>query len=224
MTITSEPTDWYRLSATATAERLEVDPLRGLPASDVAARLEQFGPNQLEEAPRRPAWKRFLDQFKDLIELFRELSSDPQYSHPNAQVEETREYDEYALPPPPLRQVIVNTHSSELVREVYRHAPGDLLMASRALIGRPAGSSTNVLRLHPMVETWRCSGQERGVTLPVVSYVGRAIRRRADASAAEGWTPHSAKATTVASTDAPKRQARDARRALFTFVCGSTDI
>lgn len=125
------------------------------------------------------------DQFKDLIELFRELSSDPQYSHPNAQVEETREYDEYALPPPPLRQVIVNTHSSELVREVYRHAPGDLLMASRALIGRPAGSSTNALRLHPMVETWRCSGQERGVTLPVVSYVGRAIRRRADASAAE---------------------------------------
>jgi Ca2+-transporting ATPase len=67
MTLTHEPTEWYRLSAATTAQRLQVDPLTGLDAAEVAARTEQFGPNQLAEAPRRPAWKRFIDQFKDLM-------------------------------------------------------------------------------------------------------------------------------------------------------------
>jgi Ca2+-transporting ATPase len=67
MTLTHEPTEWYRLTAATTAQRLQVDPLTGLDAAEVAARTEQFGPNQLAEAPRRPAWKRFIDQFKDLM-------------------------------------------------------------------------------------------------------------------------------------------------------------
>jgi Ca2+-transporting ATPase len=67
MTLTHEPTEWYRLSAATTAQRLQVDPLTGLDAAEVAARTEQFGLNQLDEAPRRPAWLRFLDQFKDLM-------------------------------------------------------------------------------------------------------------------------------------------------------------
>ena len=67
MTITHEPTAWFRLSPAATAGRLGVDPLQGLDATEVAARMEQFGPNQLAETPRRPAWKRFIDQFKDLM-------------------------------------------------------------------------------------------------------------------------------------------------------------
>jgi predicted ATPase len=123
------------------------------------------------------------DRFGDLLELFRELSSDPSYRHPEESWHpELGEGDPIS---PRLRQVIVNTHSPALVREVYRHSPDDLLMASEALIGGPGGSSTHILRLHPMVKTWRCSEQERGVTLPVVSYVGRAVRPRADASAAE---------------------------------------
>jgi Ca2+-transporting ATPase len=67
MTMTHEPTAWFRLSPAATAERLEVDPLQGLDATEVADRLERFGANQLDETPRRPAWKRFGDQFKDLM-------------------------------------------------------------------------------------------------------------------------------------------------------------
>jgi hypothetical protein len=118
------------------------------------------------------------DQFTELLELFREMSSDPLY-----QVPEPDGDGEPILPA--LRQVIVNTHSPALVQAVYRHTPEDLLMASGPLILGPGQTPTHILRLHPMVNTWRCSEEERGVTLPVVSYVGRAIRPRADASAAE---------------------------------------
>jgi Ca2+-transporting ATPase len=59
--------DWFRLSTGAVAERLGVDPLQGLSSSEVEQRLERFGPNQLAEVPRRPAWRRFLDQFRDLM-------------------------------------------------------------------------------------------------------------------------------------------------------------
>jgi hypothetical protein len=120
------------------------------------------------------------DQFPELLDLFKQLAADPNYSEPEVAD------DGDGIPiAPPLRQVIVNTHSSELVRAVYRHAPEDLLMASGPLARGPAGAPTRILRLHPMVETWRCSEQDRGVTLPVVAYVGRAIRRRGEASAAE---------------------------------------
>lgn len=110
------------------------------------------------------------DRFAELLELLREMSTDPLSPHAE---------------PLPLRQVIVNSHSPALVREVYRHNPEDLLMASGPLTGGPDQTPTHILRLAPMVGTWRCSEDERGVTLPVVSYVGRAVRPRADASAAE---------------------------------------
>ncbi len=67
MPLTLQPTDWFRLSSAETATRLSVDPLVGLDGDEVAARLERFGANQLAESPRRPAWKRFADQFKDLM-------------------------------------------------------------------------------------------------------------------------------------------------------------
>jgi Ca2+-transporting ATPase len=67
MTLPDDTTEWYRLSGADTARRLEVDPLVGLSSTEVATRLEQYGRNQLDEAPRRPAWLRFLDQFRDLM-------------------------------------------------------------------------------------------------------------------------------------------------------------
>lgn len=119
------------------------------------------------------------DKFADLLELFRELSTDPHYHLPEWD-------DDGGIPIPPLlRQVIVNTHSQALVQEVYRATPEDLLMATEAFTRGPGETPTHILRLHPMANTWRCSQEERGVTLPVVSYVGRAVRPRADASAAE---------------------------------------
>ncbi len=67
MTVPPEPTNWFRLSSAETAERLDVDPLHGLSAAEVDRRVQRFGLNELTEAPRRAAWKRFLDQFRNLM-------------------------------------------------------------------------------------------------------------------------------------------------------------
>ncbi len=41
----------------------------GLPSSELAPRLEQYGPNELEEKKKVPAWMLFLRQFKDFMIL-----------------------------------------------------------------------------------------------------------------------------------------------------------
>ena len=41
----------------------------GLSSAEAAKRLEQYGPNELKDAPREPLWKRLLGQFTDLIIL-----------------------------------------------------------------------------------------------------------------------------------------------------------
>ena len=47
------------------AERLGVDPRTGLAEEEAAARLAAEGPNELRAKAPRPAWLRFLDQFRD---------------------------------------------------------------------------------------------------------------------------------------------------------------
>ncbi|AFU72152.1 haloacid dehalogenase [Bifidobacterium asteroides DSM 20089] len=44
---------------------LNVDPDQGLAEAEAAHRLEQFGRNELAGAPPVPAWRKFLQQFKD---------------------------------------------------------------------------------------------------------------------------------------------------------------
>ena len=56
-------------SAPAVAERLGTDPTHGLRGDEVAARVAEFGPNALTEATRVPAWRRLLDQFRDILIL-----------------------------------------------------------------------------------------------------------------------------------------------------------
>jgi potassium/sodium efflux P-type ATPase len=60
--VTSGP--WSEESE-AVAARLGVDPGRGLSSEEVAARLAEHGPNQLEAAERVPAWRKLLAQFQD---------------------------------------------------------------------------------------------------------------------------------------------------------------
>jgi P-type Ca2+ transporter type 2C len=62
-----EPLEWFRLSVADASVALGVDPTSGLPDDEVERRREQYGPNELAEQPRRPAWKRFADQFRDLL-------------------------------------------------------------------------------------------------------------------------------------------------------------
>ncbi len=59
--------EWFRLSGAGAAERLDVDPSTGLSTSSVSERVERYGRNELAEAPRRPAWLRFLSMFNDVL-------------------------------------------------------------------------------------------------------------------------------------------------------------
>jgi Ca2+-transporting ATPase len=63
------PHPWHALDASDAAGALGCDPARGLDGADAAARLLAHGPNRLRQKPPRPAWRRFLDQFANLLIL-----------------------------------------------------------------------------------------------------------------------------------------------------------
>jgi Ca2+-transporting ATPase len=58
---------WHALSSADVAALLRVDPARGLVAAEAARRLAEEGPNRLAGKPAKPAWRRFLDQFRSLL-------------------------------------------------------------------------------------------------------------------------------------------------------------
>ena len=61
--------EWHALSVDELCRRFEVAADRGLSAKEAAARLAKYGPNELTAAPRPPAWKRLLAQFRELVVL-----------------------------------------------------------------------------------------------------------------------------------------------------------
>src|SRR6187402_2959300 len=61
--------DWYALPADEVCRRLGVDPAVGLTDAEVTERRARYGSNRLAEAPPEPAWKAFLRQYKDLMQL-----------------------------------------------------------------------------------------------------------------------------------------------------------
>ena len=60
-------TEWFRLSTEQVTEQLQVDPFFGLNSQAVATQRDLYGPNELTDPPRTPAWKRFLAQFRNLM-------------------------------------------------------------------------------------------------------------------------------------------------------------
>lgn len=48
-------------------DQFEVDPDQGLDSQAIASRLETYGPNRLKEEEKIPLWKKFFDQFKDVM-------------------------------------------------------------------------------------------------------------------------------------------------------------
>ena len=60
---------WHRLTPAEAAQALDVDVARGLSAAEVARRRDEHGPNRLAEPERRPAWRRFADQFANPLVL-----------------------------------------------------------------------------------------------------------------------------------------------------------
>lgn len=61
--------DWYALPADEVCRRLGVDPAVGLTDTEVAERRARYGSNKLAEQPPEPAWRAFLRQYKDLMQL-----------------------------------------------------------------------------------------------------------------------------------------------------------
>lgn len=60
---------WHALEPGAALERLKVDSDKGLSATEVASRREQYGPNRFAEAAREPRWQAFLRQYKDPMQI-----------------------------------------------------------------------------------------------------------------------------------------------------------
>ncbi len=61
--------DWYSFPAEEVCRRLGVDPAVGLSDAEVTERRARYGANKLSEASPEPAWKAFLRQYKDLMQL-----------------------------------------------------------------------------------------------------------------------------------------------------------
>ena len=65
----SAPAPWYQFSSDEVAERLQVDPARGLTADEVQQRLQKYGPNALAAAKAEPAFKRFFKHYADYMQI-----------------------------------------------------------------------------------------------------------------------------------------------------------
>ncbi|MBE3576342.1 MAG: cation-translocating P-type ATPase [Limnochordales bacterium] len=65
----SELTLWSQRPTAQVLEQLGSDPENGLSPQEAARRLEQYGPNQLEEAPPRTLWQKLFDQLKEVLVL-----------------------------------------------------------------------------------------------------------------------------------------------------------
>jgi Ca2+-transporting ATPase len=60
---------WHALAAAAVARELAVNPEQGLDPDEATRRLRHHGPNRLAEQAPRPAWLKFLDQFRGVLVL-----------------------------------------------------------------------------------------------------------------------------------------------------------
>jgi P-type Ca2+ transporter type 2C len=59
------PREAYRREAAAVAAELRTDVRQGLTSAEAAARLREYGPNELETEEKAAPWKRLLSQFAD---------------------------------------------------------------------------------------------------------------------------------------------------------------
>ena len=63
------PVDWYGLTSDEACGRLAVDPAVGLSSAEVEERRARYGPNKLAEEAKEPAWRAWLRQYRDLMQL-----------------------------------------------------------------------------------------------------------------------------------------------------------
>src|SRR5690606_35810963 len=65
----ASPAAPYRASVDEVLAALGSNPETGLTASEARQRLARYGPNRIQEARTKPAWRRFLEQFTDVLVL-----------------------------------------------------------------------------------------------------------------------------------------------------------
>ena len=58
---------WYAATPNTVAEAFHVDVATGLAQAEAQTRLAAHGPNRLAEKPPCPAWRKFLDQFRNFL-------------------------------------------------------------------------------------------------------------------------------------------------------------
>jgi P-type Ca2+ transporter type 2C len=66
-TVNTDQADVYRMTAEEVVAEFGSDPRRGLSGQGAGARLQRYGPNELETEKPVPAWRRFLAQFQDVL-------------------------------------------------------------------------------------------------------------------------------------------------------------
>lgn len=60
---------WYALSKEEVAQRLGVSTKEGLSSSEAVNRVKKYGLNLLEEEKEKPAWRKFLEQYKAYMQI-----------------------------------------------------------------------------------------------------------------------------------------------------------
>lgn len=64
-----EESKFYLKSTTEVCDYWKTDKEDGLTSKEAEGRLKKYGPNELKEAKKEPAWKKFVGQFKDFMVL-----------------------------------------------------------------------------------------------------------------------------------------------------------
>ena len=62
-----EQEKWFLLSPEEVEDKMQTSMSDGLTSTEVTTRLETYGYNELTASEKRPRWKVFLDQFKDVL-------------------------------------------------------------------------------------------------------------------------------------------------------------
>ena len=66
--VIEEPQEiWFTLSTDEVEKKLDTNITTGLSTADANARLEKYGPNELQAEEKKPRWKVFLEQFRDVL-------------------------------------------------------------------------------------------------------------------------------------------------------------
>ena len=66
---TEKGSPWHSLPVEEVAQRLGIDPAKGLSAAEAEQRLQQYGPNRLAAKKKESGLQAFLRQYQDFMQI-----------------------------------------------------------------------------------------------------------------------------------------------------------